>query len=146
MANNPTHCGERCIISNPTPPQRLGIIKLLRNNDLRYHDPWVPSLGALHVESPNPSPMGLNPMVTVKFTLIRRSFGKNVHHRIACQKREQKRDYLMCGLEYQVLPCTLAGRHEENRIAKKFDRLVADLERQMRAALRRLKEMLTGLD
>ena len=32
--------------------------------------------------------------------------GKNVHHRIACQKREQKRDYLMYGLEYQVLPCT----------------------------------------
>ncbi|KAH3690022.1 hypothetical protein DPMN_192264 [Dreissena polymorpha] len=38
-------------------------------------------------------------MVTVKFTLIRRSFGKNVHHRIACQKREQKGDYLMYGLK-----------------------------------------------
>ncbi|KAH3705685.1 hypothetical protein DPMN_080762 [Dreissena polymorpha] len=32
------------------------------------------------------------------------------------------------------------------RVAKKFDRLVADLERKMRAALRRLKEMLTGHD
>ncbi|KAH3691647.1 hypothetical protein DPMN_191683 [Dreissena polymorpha] len=32
------------------------------------------------------------------------------------------------------------------RVAKKFDRLVADVERKMRAALRRLKEMLTGLD
>ncbi|KAH3713327.1 hypothetical protein DPMN_073117 [Dreissena polymorpha] len=32
------------------------------------------------------------------------------------------------------------------RVAKKFDRLVADLERKMRAALCRLKEMLTGLD
>ncbi|KAH3800265.1 hypothetical protein DPMN_153898 [Dreissena polymorpha] len=85
-------------------------------------------------------------MVTVKFTLIRRSFVKNVHHRIACQKREQKRDYLMYGLEYLRFYPAQAGRHEENRIAKKFDRLVADLERKMRAALRRLKEMLTGLD
>ncbi|KAH3747495.1 hypothetical protein DPMN_181922 [Dreissena polymorpha] len=32
------------------------------------------------------------------------------------------------------------------RVAKKFDRLVADLERKMRAALRCLKEMLKGLD
>ncbi|KAH3882082.1 hypothetical protein DPMN_006013 [Dreissena polymorpha] len=32
------------------------------------------------------------------------------------------------------------------RVAKKFDQLVADLERKMRAALRRLKEMLKGLD
>ncbi|KAH3835516.1 hypothetical protein DPMN_108869 [Dreissena polymorpha] len=32
------------------------------------------------------------------------------------------------------------------RVAKKFDRLVADVERKMRAAHRRLKEMLTGLD
>ncbi|KAH3816937.1 hypothetical protein DPMN_118462 [Dreissena polymorpha] len=32
------------------------------------------------------------------------------------------------------------------RVAKKFDRLVEDLERKMRAALRCLKEMLKGLD
>ncbi|KAH3728058.1 hypothetical protein DPMN_054004 [Dreissena polymorpha] len=32
------------------------------------------------------------------------------------------------------------------RVAKKFDRLVADLERKMRAALRCLKEMLKDLD
>ncbi|KAH3886905.1 hypothetical protein DPMN_010918 [Dreissena polymorpha] len=36
--------------------------------------------------------------------------------------------------------------HDSIIVAKKFDRLVADLERKMRAALRRLKEMLTGLD
>ncbi|KAH3834651.1 hypothetical protein DPMN_107983 [Dreissena polymorpha] len=36
--------------------------------------------------------------------------------------------------------------HDSIIVAKKFDRLVADVERKMRAALRRLKEMLTGLD
>ncbi|KAH3859794.1 hypothetical protein DPMN_102617 [Dreissena polymorpha] len=35
--------------------------------------------------------------------------------------------------------------HDSIIVAKKFDRLVADVERKMRAALRRLKEM-TGLD
>ncbi|KAH3692135.1 hypothetical protein DPMN_193948 [Dreissena polymorpha] len=36
--------------------------------------------------------------------------------------------------------------HDSIIVAKKFDRLVADLERKMRAALRCLKEMLKGLD
>ncbi|KAH3843449.1 hypothetical protein DPMN_116967 [Dreissena polymorpha] len=35
--------------------------------------------------------------------------------------------------------------HDSIIVAKKFDRLVADVERKMRAALRRLKEI-TGLD
>ncbi|KAH3885517.1 hypothetical protein DPMN_009512 [Dreissena polymorpha] len=35
--------------------------------------------------------------------------------------------------------------HDSVIVAKKFDRLVADVEKKMRAALRRLKEM-TGLD
>ncbi|KAH3739233.1 hypothetical protein DPMN_045882 [Dreissena polymorpha] len=35
--------------------------------------------------------------------------------------------------------------HDSIIVAKKFDRLMADLERKMRAALSRLKEM-TGLD
>ncbi|KAH3742248.1 hypothetical protein DPMN_048985 [Dreissena polymorpha] len=50
--HNEMYC-QHCVISNPTPPQRLGIIKLLTNKDLRHHDPWVPSLGAHGEPKPN---------------------------------------------------------------------------------------------